>query len=297
MRITNILNLPQALVDCCSTSPHNAEGSLSATTLEKGVKEIILSKRHWDELEDDASNRMWSSLGTAFHALMEKESPNTFVEEKFEKKIGKYSVTGRVDCYDMAEGVIYDYKTTSTWKVIYKDFEDWHTQGMIYAYLMKSCGITVKSCCFIAIMRDWQKTKARIDASYPKSQVFKYEFDVTPEELTKIEKFINDKLAVIEQYETLADDAIPECTEKERWHKDDTYAVMKKGRNSALRVLPTLQDAAEYMKANKGDYIEKREGIDGKCVDYCACCEFCSYFKQKYAKKENAKDAEAVQMA
>lgn len=85
MIITNDLGLPQALVDACDVSPHNAPNTVSATTLKSGVREILLTKRHWEEMTDDVSNRIWTLFGTAVHSLLERESPDTFVEEKFEK--------------------------------------------------------------------------------------------------------------------------------------------------------------------------------------------------------------------
>ena len=53
MKVTNKFNLPQSLVNAVSTERHNKEGCVSATTLLQGVKQIVLTNRHWDELEDD----------------------------------------------------------------------------------------------------------------------------------------------------------------------------------------------------------------------------------------------------
>ena len=44
MILTNVLNLPQALVDAVTLEKHNAEGEISATTLIKGVKEYLLKR-------------------------------------------------------------------------------------------------------------------------------------------------------------------------------------------------------------------------------------------------------------
>lgn len=30
-----------------------------------------------------------------------------------------------------------------------------------------------------------------------------------------------------------------------------------------------------------GDFIETRPGEDKKCLDYCAACEFCNYYREK----------------
>ena len=42
MKIENPRNLPQSLVNACSVEKHNKEGEVSATTLLKDTKQIIL---------------------------------------------------------------------------------------------------------------------------------------------------------------------------------------------------------------------------------------------------------------
>ena len=73
MQITNKLNLPYGLVKAVSPDPHNKPGEISATTLIQGTKQVILTQRHWNELEDDVADRIWAVFGTAVHALLVKE--------------------------------------------------------------------------------------------------------------------------------------------------------------------------------------------------------------------------------
>ena len=80
MKITNKLNLPYGLVKAVSPEPHNKPGEISATTLIQGTKQVILTQRHWNELEDDVSERIWAVFGTAVHALLETEGENDFTE-------------------------------------------------------------------------------------------------------------------------------------------------------------------------------------------------------------------------
>ena len=287
MTITNELDLPQALVDACDVSPHNAPNTVSATTLKNGVREILLTKRHWNEMSDDVANRIFVLFGTAVHALLEKESPDTFVEEKFEKRIGKYLVTGRLDCYDMKRKIIFDYKTASTWKYKFSDYDDWKFQGLVYAWLLKQAGLEVNECRFVAMFKDFSKTKCKTEQNYPNKPVFVYRFDVTESDLKDIERKIIEKINVLSLAESLTDDELPLCTEEERWYKNGKFAVMKKGRKSAVKLCDTKEMAEQYINAVGGDlYIEERKGTDGKCAGYCGCCEFCSYWKEHYANKE-----------
>lgn len=289
MIITNKYDLPEALVKACSPNPHNAENSLSATTLKKGVREIILEKRHWNEMTRDVSEMIWALFGTAVHSLLETESPDTFTEEPFSIQVSNHTVTGRVDCYDMKKGIIYDYKTASAWKVIYNNFDDWHTQGMIYAWLLKKQGLDVKECRFIALLKDFSQSKARTDASYPQSEFYEYSFKVTEEELKNIEEFIFSKVKLVEENIDKADSDLPLCTEEERWAEPTKYAVMKAGRKTALKVCSTEEEAQNYIKNNSlgtNVSIEKREGTDKKCKDYCVSCQYCPYYKEHYETNE-----------
>lgn len=292
MKINNEMNLPQALVDACDVNPHNAPNTVSATTLKSGVREILLTKRHWEEMEDDVSNRIWTLFGTAVHALLERESPDTFVEERFEHQIGnKYKVTGRLDCYDMKQKIIFDYKTATTWKYKFEDYSDWKFQGLVYAWLLKQQGLEVNECRFVAMFKDFSKAKAKIEAGYPKSPVYVYKFDVTEHDLEEIEKKIIAKVQELEASENLSDDELPLCSDEERWAKPATYAVMKKGRKSALRVFEDKEMAEKYLEAGNGEYIEERKGSDGKCSGYCGCCQFCNYWKENYGNNEEIEQA------
>jgi hypothetical protein len=283
MTITNKMNLPEAMVRACETKAHNSSGYLSATTLLKGVKETILTHRHWNEFTDDVSDRIWAIFGTAVHSMLEHDSPDTFTEENVSVEIPNtgYTVTGRIDCYDMKAGSIEDYKTASCWKVIYKDFDDWYKQGMIYAYLMKANGFDVTRCRFIAMLKDWSKSKARHDASYPQSPVYVYEFKTTEKDFADIEVFIVQKVNAIKLCDDFSDDEITECTKEERWAKGDVYAVMKEGRKSALKLFNNKQDAYAFLGIQeKGKCkVEKREAVSTKCMEYCSACEFCNFYK------------------
>lgn len=292
MTITNKYGLPEALVLACETSPHNRENAFSATTLLKGVREVLLTKRHWGEMSEDVSERVWALFGTAFHELMEVETPDTFTEKYFEVGIGDYKVTGKVDLYDTKGCCIWDYKTTSVWKVIYKNFDDWKKQGLIYAWLMREAGYEVKKCNFIALLKDHKKREAKIKSDYPQFPVYVYSFDVTDEDLFEIESFIYEKVSELVENIGIPDYDLPLCSKEERWAKPPQYAVMRKGRKTALRVVDTME-LAEQIKDGMNDdnvYIEERAGSDGKCEDYCSCCEWCTYYQEKYAKKEGAKN-------
>ena len=284
MVITNKMNLPEALVKAVSIRRHNDPGRLSATTLLNGTKQILLTDRHWDELEDDVANRFWAVIGTAIHSVLEHEGADEFTEEFISHELDGITVTGRIDNYNMAEGIISDYKSVSVYKIKFRDFEDWELQGMIYAWLLIKNGFKVKTCRFVSLIKDHSKRDAKRDSFYPQQPMYVYEFDVTPERLERIEKFIREKIADYKSNLEKSDDEILPCSAKERWEKPSKYAVKKEGRKTAVRVLDTLEDA-EKMAADlgKGHSVETRTGESVRCQDYCICCEYCNYYRDNVA--------------
>ena len=279
MKVTNKLNMPAAFVNAVSTTRHNAAGCFSATTLNKGAKEIILSDRHFDEITVDAADSVWAVWGTAVHALLESQPDNNFHEEYFKVPVSNSFVTGQVDSYDMENGVINDWKTASVWKVQFNDFSDWRRQGLTYAWLLQQSGLDVKKCRFVALLKDHSKTKAKTDSSYPQSPVFIYEFDVTAADMEETAARILTKVQEIESAYKLDDDAIEPCSAEERWADGEKWAVMKNGRKTAIKLFDNSADA-DAMAGEMGNayYVEHRPAISRKCLDYCNCKEFCSFY-------------------
>jgi hypothetical protein len=295
MVITNKMNLPEALVNAVTTRRHNNPGRLSATTLLNGIKQIVLTDRHWDELSDDVSDRFWAIFGTAVHALLEHEGEHDFAEEFMSYDKDGVTVTGRIDNYNMKTATVTDYKTASVWKVKFQDFHDWYKQGMIYAWLLTKNGFKVERCQFIAILKDHSKADAKRDHQYPQGPLYVYEFTVTPDALAEIEAFIVEKLAKYKENREIADDDIPPCSPEERWEKPTKYAVKKEGRKTAVRVLD-FQDDAEKMAANlgKGHYVEVRPGESVRCQGYCVCCEYCDFYHNNVKTEAEEQDAAAT---
>lgn len=283
MVITNKLNLPEAMVKAVGTSQHNSTNSLSATTLLKGVKEIVLTKRHWEELSDDVSDRIWAIFGTAVHSLLEHEGRNEVTEEQLSADVNGINITGRLDNYNLKTGVITDYKTASVWKVKFNDFTDWKQQGLVYAWLLRSAGFTVTKCRFLAMLKDHSKTEARRSAEYPQSPVYVYEFNVTAEMIEQTKLFIEEKVRRYKEAEYLQDDDILECTAEERWAKADQWAVKKTGVKRAVKLYGREEDANEHAN-REGLQVEFRRGVSTKCLDYCSCNKFCNFYK---SMKEN----------
>lgn len=288
MIVTNKLSLPQSFVEMAKSDFTAEAKTYRVTSLLKGTREAILEKRHTDEIEQDVSDMIWLLFGTATHGILEKqkEQGHEIKETRVSIDIGEYKLSGQFDLYDSEAKKITDYKTCSVWKVIFSDYKDWRRQLLIYAYMLRQIGFEVNSGEIVAIMKDHSKRDAKYKAEYPKLPVHVIKFEFTLEDFAEIESWLIDKFDEIRRCEQLTDDALPVCTPEERYNSGDKFAVMKKGRKTAMRVLDSRNEAEQWMNDNGGDEIEARPGEDKKCADYCSCCEFCNYYKNNVKKEE-----------
>lgn len=291
MRITNKMNLPAAFVAMAEEQREIVDKTYSCTTLLKPVREIILNRRHDAEIENDVSDMIWLLFGTAAHAILEKHDKTGYAEIVMQHTFENgYTLTGKCDLYNAVAESLEDYKTASVWKVLFSDFEDWRRQGLIYAWLLAKLGKPVKQLKFYALLKDWSardyKLKKLKGEFYPDCAVWTWQYTLQENDLAEIEEFIINKFDEIIIAESQADSEIKLCEPSDRWNKGDTYAICKNGRKTALRVLDTLEAAKAWQADNGGDYIETRAGEDKRCMDYCNCCEYCDFWKEKYKKVE-----------
>lgn len=284
MKITNNLNLPKPFVDAVSKEYIYQDKRYSVTTVIKGTKEILLSRRHADEIEQDASDMIWLIFGTAVHKVLEEgqEAVDELKETKIEVMMPNgYILSGQQDLYSESLKRITDYKTGTVWKVIYGDWEDYRTQCLIYAYMFKKLGFEVDNAEITMLLKDWSKTKAKLDPSYPQHPIHIQHFDFNDDDFAFIERFLINKFYEIQGCEKLSDNEIPHCTPEERWATETKYALMKKGRKTAIKLYSNEEDAKAAIESSDM-YVEVRKGEDKKCTEYCNCCHFCSYYKEHY---------------
>ena len=118
MKVTNHFNLPGPLINAIKGFDKAYKDSRGDTQI--SVTELIspplirrLKKEHWDEIEEDASERVWSILGSAVHSILEHAgSENDLTEERLFLEVDKVKVSGQADLYE-ANGTLSDYKITS----------------------------------------------------------------------------------------------------------------------------------------------------------------------------------------
>lgn len=275
MKITNHENLPDPIVQACM--PEEDVEGLRVTSLLNGVCETILKERHWDELEMDAADMIWMIFGSAVHMWLEmsKEGDDEFREERLSMKISNTILTGKSDLF--TKDGITDYKTTSVYKVLFGETEEWEKQLKLYAMLWTDAGFKVKSGEIVALMKDHSKPKARREPGYPKYPVKVFKWDFTDKDIEDTKKWATEKIKLIESLKDVPDSALPTCSREERWATNTTWAIKKQGVKKAKKVCKTKAEAERELLNYKGCYIEERPGEDKKCLDYCMVKDFCPY--------------------
>jgi hypothetical protein len=284
MTITNNFSLPQPFVDLVSESSYSAgEADITTTSLFQPPKIRELMRRHADTITEDASDRVWTMLGTANHYVLEqiaKRNPERYVcEERFYMDVDEVKLGGQIDLYDKQEQVLYDYKVSSVYKAMSDDRFEWTAQAAVNRLLLEHNGYPVKRAAIILVMKDFRLRDSKIKADYPKCPVVEIKLDAWKPEETFA--YIKSRITLHQQAKELPDDQIPICTPEERWRVPDLYAVLpKKGAKRAVNN-GTYEDRlqAESHAKSIGGVVEERLGEDKRCADYCRVKSNCNYWR------------------
>lgn len=282
MLITNKYNLPQAYVDAVKETHPIIEKHYSVTGLLNPIRELILKRRHYDEIEQDVSNMVWLLFGTAVHKIIEDADKTGYAEYKLEQEIiDGYILTGICDLYNEELFSVEDHKTASVTKILKNDFDDWKKQGLSYAWMFRKLGKYVGRLRFHALLKDWSAKdyRNRGDKFYPPHPIWTWEYEVTEDDIIYIENYIKEKFNKIIEAEKLSDDELPICSMEERWNSGDKYRVIKAGQKKALKVTSDKNEAFILARENNAD-VEVIKGEDKKCKDYCLVCKFCKHWKE-----------------
>ncbi len=279
MKITNHSHLPEAIVRAVVNDPypHGRTGDISVTRLIDSPRIRLLTRRHWAEIEEDASERIWALLGQAVHAILERAETRALTEERLFAEIAGWQVSGQFDrlAYFADRGLLQDYKVTSAWSVLEGPKPEWVRQLNALRYLATRNGYRVDRLEVVAILRDWSRGKALAGGDYPAQQVVTLPIPVSP--MAQTETYLCERLWWHQEAERRAErgESLPECTPEERWERPAVYAVRKPGRQTAVRLLDDELAAERLAATLSGGYVETRPGVSVRCTDYCPVRAFC----------------------
>lgn len=215
MKLTNKNNLPQALYDAVKNDNYSKQGAdFSITELLKPPRQRALQIKHEDDIEEDVENRLWSLLGQAVHVILERANKNDLVEKRFFVTVQGKTISGQIDSLELRGGILSDWKVTSVWGFTgNKPAKPEFIQQMnLQRYLLFHNNIEVKELQIVAMLRDWQLSKAELSkGSYPRKPIVIQPIEVWDNEDT--ECFIADRIYRHEQ--AILD--LPECSSEETW--------------------------------------------------------------------------------
>ena len=286
MKLTNNHNLPAPLVSAISNDGYFNPCDIGTTTL---ISSPRISALRWrNNILEDASDLIYPLLGQALHAVLERaKAPNCIMEWRFSNYIFDWWVSGQIDVYEGDIKTLSDYKLTSIWVSKMKEpAKPEHVAQMnVNKYLIENSiyadFVPIENLQIVNILRDWSKMQVIRDAKYPKKQIYIQHVPVWPKEV--VEQYIFMRVLLHQEARLIPSDELIECTPEERWEKPTKYAVMKKGRKSAIRVLDSNEDAERYIEHRGLDdkhYINIREGESTRCEHYCSVNKFCNQYKK-----------------
>jgi hypothetical protein len=277
MLITNKYNLPPAFFNVLTSGSHApVRNRFSVTDLVGAPRQRMLKMIYWDVLEQDISDMLWMLLGKSVHYILEGGAPKeSLAEEKLTMGYDDSILVGVADLYH--ESIISDTKVTSVYSFLLGDKPEWERQLNLYAFMFMHVGLPVKALRIDAILRDWQKSKSLREEDYPPIPFQSVTVPFWGYE--DAQSYLILRHALHRAAEGDTEDMLDPCTPEEMWERPTTYAVMKNGAKRALRVLNSMEEAADWVEMSADDpkkcTIEERKGERAKCKDYCLVRNVC----------------------
>jgi len=290
MKLTNKFNLPETFVNVIRRPQYSRGNSeISVTEILSPPQLVLLRRQYADDIEQDASDMVWSLFGSAVHNILEHgKDDHHIVEERLFTMFEGWSISGAIDLQEMVDGkiLIADYKVTSAWAV-QQEKQEWIDQLNLYAWLVESVkGEQVAGLQIIGIVRDWSRREAAIKDTYPQSPIVTLDIPLWSYE--DREEFVRRRLTLHNEANFASiSGKMPQCTSEEMWEKKTTYAVMKEGGKRAKKVFEIKEEAAAFAGQQKDShYIETREGGRTRCESFCQVAPFCNQY-QTYLKEKS----------
>ncbi len=271
--LENELGLPEPLVRSIQNDTYvRGEADYTVTQLINPPRIEALKAKFGDKITEDVADRIFSLFGRAIHTILEQAADERYqVETRYQTEFEGATISGQIDLYDKQEKSLEDWKITSRWVAVEGPKDEWVAQQNINRYIMWRNKIEVKRCRNILIYRDWSKLQAAMKQDYPQRQV-----EIVPIPLwskEEVETYLSERIAMHRAARSVE---LPLCTDKERWAKPTRYALMQKGRKTAIKLYDIEDQAKGAVDGSKGRFVEERPGTNQRCRFYCPVLPFCS---------------------
>lgn len=307
---SNVGAVPLSLAVFLATDNYDHdEATISATSLIRPLRQIVLSKRVDNtKASVDLVQMVPSRMGTAIHDAIESSWVNNYaqafkalgypqkvidrvvinpqpdelkedsipiyLEQRVQKQVGKYLVSGKFDF--VGEGRVEDFKSTSTYTAINKTNDDKYIlQGSIYRWLNPEI-ITKDEMAIQFIFTDWSAARAKSEANYPPNRIQQRVLPLMP--IPEVERYITNKLSQIEQFMDMPEENIPLCSDDDLWRSAPVFKYYKNPdkMTRSTKNFDTKQEAYIRLaeEGGKGIVVE-RPGQVTACK-YCPAFSACS---------------------
>ena len=290
MKLTNKFNIPQTFMNVLDRPTYSkGKAHLSVTQLLNSPKIVALTKKFEEEIEQDASDMVWSIFGSAVHNVLEHgKDENHIVEQRIHREYEGWNISGAIDLQVVnPDGIdVKDYKTTTVWAVMNEKIE-WEVQLNIYAGLVEDVKkIPVRSVGIVAIIRDWNRRESTTREGYPEAPIKELPIRLWSKE--ERDAFISNRIALHSacEFAIETDGELPDCTPEEMWEKSTVWAVRKIGNKRAHSLYETEELATEALKDLGDKYeMEVRKGERTRCTNFCPVNTWCTQYKT-YVKEQ-----------
>lgn len=291
MKLTNKHELPEPFVLAVGKKTYDNGGSWRTVTELIGPPKIAyLKRKHDDELEEDAIDRVYTFQGEIVHAVVERANKEMGIkgwlsEQRLFTEVEGKKISGAYDLFNPKTGELIDVKNSTAWKANKGEAsEEWIQQTNLLAYLIKqNTGAEVKRIRILLIIRDHSKPEARRNPDYPQKPVTLLEVPIWSEE--KSRDFLKQRVVLHLQAELTE----AHCSVEDRWAKPSAWAVKKKGSNRAITngVFLSEDKAMEkLLEMGPGHEIEYRPGENVRCELYCPVSKFCAQYQKTLTHKD-----------
>lgn len=278
--LTNRHGLPLPIVRAVQNDPYDrGDCDFSVTQLLRPPQLARLASQH--ETTEDVADRIWALLGQAVHVILERaamDEVGALAETRKYMAVevdGKpYRISGSFDHLTFVKGCLTDYKITSVYARAGK--AEWEAQLNLLRIILAANGYTAVRLQNVLIFRDWRPKEA-LREDYPESQVGVITVDLWPAE--RAYDYLVERIR-----EHVAATPRP-CSDEERWHQPDVWALMKKGRKKAIRLFEKRPD---HIALDKEQFIEHRPGAYRRCESYCDVASVCPQLAAERAPEEKA---------
>ncbi len=72
MKLTNKFELPDTFINVINRPTYNkGDAEISVTEILNSPRIVHLKRLHWDDLEQDAADMVWSLFGSAVHEILQ----------------------------------------------------------------------------------------------------------------------------------------------------------------------------------------------------------------------------------